>query len=55
MSKTKIHELIIGDEIRYTVEKKFHWWEKWHYIMDGSYPKLFSKEELINLVSYSHE
>jgi len=47
MSKTKIHELIIGDEIRYTVEKKFHWWERWHYIEDGRYPRLFTKEELI--------
>lgn len=55
MNKTKIHELIIGDEIRYTVEKKFHWWEKWHYIMDDSYPRLFTKEELINLGIYSHE
>jgi hypothetical protein len=54
MSKTKISKLILGDTIRYTVEKKFHWWERWHYIMDGRYPRLFTKEELIKF-GISHE
>ena len=47
MNKTRIAGLIIGDVILYTVEKKFHWFERWHYIMDGPYPRLFSQKELV--------
>ena len=44
--KRRIHEIIIGDALRYVVQTKWHWWEKWHYLMDGNQPRLFTKEEL---------
>lgn len=49
MNKTRISQLIVGDIVCYTVQKKFHWWEKWHYVMtlDGKYPRLFTKQELV--------
>jgi hypothetical protein len=31
---------------RFTVETKDHWWNRWHFIFDGSYPRLFSSEDL---------
>lgn len=45
--KRKITALILGDQIRYTVQKKDHWWNCWHYIYDGQYPRLFSLAELV--------
>lgn len=53
--RTRISELIIGDSLRYTVEKKNHWWERWHYIMDGKYPRLFSQQELIKFKMIKEE
>ena len=53
--KRKICELIIGDELRYTVETKEHWWNRWHFIMDGSQPRLFRKEELIKFKIINNE
>ena len=45
--KRRITELYLGNNIiRYTVENKFRWWQRWHFIMDGRYPRLFSREEL---------
>ena len=45
--KYNINKLALGDGIiRYTVQTKKHWWNKWHYIMDGNQPQLFSREEL---------
>ena len=44
--KIQFSQLIIGDCLRYTVKKKEHWWNRWHYIYDGRYPRLFSEEEL---------
>ena len=35
------------DAIRFTVEYKHRWWQRWKYIRDGSVPRLFeSKEEI---------
>lgn len=45
--KQKITVLIIGDELRYIVQNKEHWWNKWRFIMDGCYPRLFRAEELV--------
>ena len=42
----KVTQLLIGDVQRYTVQTREHWWSKWHYIMDGQYPRLFSNKEL---------
>lgn len=45
--KHKISMLALGDGmIRYTIQTKAHWWNKWHYIMDGNQPQLFREEEL---------
>lgn len=45
--KRKITALYLGEGIiRYTVENKFRWWQRWHYMMNGNYPRLFSAEEL---------
>lgn len=45
--KTRLHQLYFGDGIiRYTIEQKAHWWSRWHYMMDGKYPRLFTREEL---------
>ena len=45
--KQKISELIIGDVLRYTVQTKKHWWSRWHFIMDGTFPRLFKADELV--------
>lgn len=42
----KITPLLIGDCERFTVETKEHWWNRWHFIFDGKYPRLFSSEDL---------
>lgn len=48
--KTRLHKLYFGDGIiRYFVEQKAHWWSRWHYIMDGMLPRLFTKDELKSL------
>ena len=48
--KHKINMLALGDSIiRYTVQVKEHWWNKWHYIMDGNQPQLFRRDELRQL------
>lgn len=45
--KYKISMLAMGDGIiRYTIQTKAHWWNKWHYIMDGNQPQLFREEDL---------
>lgn len=45
--RRKITALYLGEGIiRYTVQNKFRWWQRWHYVMDGNYPRLFSAEEL---------
>jgi hypothetical protein len=45
--KHKINMLALGDGIiRYTVQTKNHWWNRWRYIMDGNQPQLFSREGL---------
>lgn len=44
--KYRVTPLLIGDMVRFTVETKNHWWNRWHYIFDGNYPRLFSSEEL---------
>lgn len=45
--RRKITGLYLGEGIiRYTVQNKFKWWQRWHYMMDGKYPRLFSAEEL---------
>lgn len=45
--KRKITCLIFGDKFRYTVKRKEHWWNKWHYVYDGPYPRLFTLPDLI--------
>lgn len=53
--KTRISKLYFGKGIiRYTIEHREHWWQKWHYMMDGISPRLFSKEEL-DLLGYKVE
>jgi uncharacterized membrane protein len=48
--KVRITSLYLGmGLVRYVVKRKEHWWCRWHYIMDGQHPRLFSKEEL-NLI-----
>ena len=45
--RRKITALYLGEGIiRYTVQNKFKWWQRWQYVMDGRYPRLFSAEEL---------
>ena len=44
--KYRITPLLIGDMERFTVKTKDHWWNRWHFIFDGSYPRLFSSEDL---------
>lgn len=39
----------MGEQYRYTVQQREHWWNKWHYIYDGRYPRLFTLAELIEL------
>lgn len=51
--KVRITSLYLGMGIVcYVVERKEHWWCRWHYMMDGRNPRLFSKEELdlLNLI-----
>lgn len=51
--KVRITSLYLGmGIIRYIVKCKEHLWCRWHYMMDGQYPRLFSKEELelLNLI-----
>ena len=47
--KRKITCLLLGDQYRYTVERKEHWYSKWHFIYDGQYPRLFKLTELVLL------
>lgn len=47
--KRRITSLVIGNQIYYTVERKKHWWNRWHYAYDGQYPRLFSLADLISL------
>ena len=47
--KRKITCLLLGDQYRYTYQQKEHWWNRWHYIYDGKYPRLFTLAELIGL------
>ena len=45
--KTRITALYFGDGIkRYLVEHREHWWQRWHYVMDGHYPRLFTWSEV---------
>lgn len=45
--KREITELYLGDcHCRYVIRYKKHWWSRWHYMMDGKYPRLFTKDEL---------
>ena len=50
--KYRITPLLIGDMVRFTVETKNHWWNRWQYIFDGNYPRLFSSEELKIIKNY---
>lgn len=46
-SKTKITALYLGEGIiRYIIEYKEHWYSRWRFMMDGSYPRLFNEDEL---------
>lgn len=45
--KTRISKLYLGKGIiRYTIEYKKPWWNKWHFIMKDNKPRLFSIKEL---------
>lgn len=45
--KTRISKLYFGEGIiRYIIEYKDHWYSKWHFVIDGDYPQLFSEENL---------
>lgn len=48
-TKRRISCLLLGDCYRYTVERKEHWYNRWHYINDGQYPRLFTLAKLIEL------
>lgn len=47
--KYRVTSLLISDMIRFTVETKNHWWNRWNFIFDGKYPRLFNSEELKKL------
>ena len=48
--KYRVTSLLISDMVKFTVETKNHWWwNKWNFIFDGKYPRLFSSEELKKL------
>ncbi|MBQ0076814.1 MAG: hypothetical protein KBS69_06760 [Bacteroidales bacterium] len=45
--KREIAQIHLGCGLdRYVVRYKKHWWSRWHYIMDGGYPRLFTSEEI---------
>lgn len=44
--KYRVTSLLISDMVRFTVETKNHRWNRWNFIFDGKYPRLFSSEEL---------
>ena len=45
--KYRIYALYLDNGIvRFTVKTKEHWWNRWHYIYDGQYPRLFQEDEL---------
>lgn len=47
MRTKRITALYFGEGIkRYLVEYRKHWWQRWHYVMDGRYPRLFTSEEI---------
>ena len=51
--KHKISMLAFGDGIiRYTIQTKAHWWNKWRFIMDGNQPMLFREEDLKRTLYY---
>lgn len=41
---TAIHR--IDGVIRYTIQTKFKWWQRYQYVYDGRCARLFSSEEL---------
>ncbi len=52
--KYKITKLLFplpGDDIciRYIVQKKRHWWNKWQYIMEDTTPYLFTGYQIKKL------
>ena len=47
MARRRITALLLGDCIRYTIQQKEHWWNRWRYIEEGKYPRLFSYKELV--------
>ena len=50
MSKRKISCFLLGNQYLYTVRIKEHWYNKWHYVSEGRYPKLFTLGELIGRI-----
>lgn len=44
--KVKVTRLLIGCSLYYLVQTRKHWWNRWHYVFDGSYPRLFTIEEV---------
>ena len=49
--KYRVTSLLISDMVRFTVETKDHWWwNKWNFIFDGKYPRLFNSEELKKII-----
>lgn len=47
--KYRVTSLLISDMVKFTVETKNHWWNRWNFIFDGKYPRLFNSEELKKL------
>ena len=47
--KYRVTSLLISDMVKFTVETKNHQWNRWNFIFDGKYPRLFSSEELKKL------
>lgn len=45
--KHRISKLYFGDGIHlYIIKYKEHWWSRWHYVMDGRCPRLFTEDDL---------
>ena len=47
--KVKATKLLIGDDSYYIVQTKEHWWNRWHFIFSGQYPRLFTPREFREL------
>lgn len=45
---SRLYFPIVNDDvlIKYVIEYKRHWWNKWRFMMYGNIPQLYSKEQI---------